>query len=107
MGWWIWIWMWMWMWMCVAGNVLKLDYNYYITGYYSCAKDANHSQIIGSPDPLFYLFTKAHRCLPWPAHLWRCVDFLLLGDADLEGLGGLVPMLKLVKDEDDAALHRL
>jgi hypothetical protein len=43
----------------VDGNVLKLD-NYIIINilfyYFSCAKDANHSQILGSPDPLFYLF---------------------------------------------------
>jgi hypothetical protein len=31
---------------------------------------------------LFYLPTKAHRCWPWPAHIWRCADFLLLRDAD-------------------------
>jgi hypothetical protein len=40
--------------MCVAGNVLKTGYYYYITTvtYFSCANDANHSQMLGSPDPL-------------------------------------------------------
>ena len=46
----VWLWLgwdggWIWMWMCVAGNVLKTGYYYYITTvtYFSCAKDANHS----------------------------------------------------------------
>ena len=61
MGWWMDM---DWMWMCVAGNVLKTGHYYYITTvtYFSCAKDANHSQILGSPDPLFIFSTKAHRC---------------------------------------------
>ena len=51
----------------VVVNVLKIGYYYYyyyITNviYFSCAKDANHSQILGSPDPLFIFSTKAHRC---------------------------------------------
>ena len=41
--------------VCGLGSALKLD-NYYIIYLFACAKDANHSQIIGSPDPLFYLF---------------------------------------------------
>ena len=46
-----------WMWMCVAGNVLKIGYYYIINViYFSCAKNANHSQILGSPDPLFMFF---------------------------------------------------
>ena len=55
-------------WMDMDGvvvNVLKIRYHYhYITNviYFSCAKDANHSQILGSPDPLFIFSTKAHRC---------------------------------------------
>ena len=43
----------------VVVNVLKIGYHYhYITNviYFSCAKDANHSQILGSLDLLFYLF---------------------------------------------------
>ena len=53
-------------WMDVDGvvvNVLKFGY-YYITNviYFSCTKDANHNQILGSPDPLFIFSTKAHRC---------------------------------------------
>ena len=41
----------------VVMNVLKIGY-YSITNviYFSCAKDANHSQILGSPDPLFIFF---------------------------------------------------
>ena len=48
----------------VVVNVLKTRYYYYITNviYFSCAKDANHSQILGSPDPLFIFSTKAYRC---------------------------------------------
>ena len=42
----------------VVVNVLKIGYYYYITNvmYFSCAKDANHSQILGSLDPLFYFY---------------------------------------------------
>ena len=65
----------------VVVNVLKIGYYYYII-YFSCAKNANHSQILGSPDPLFIFYSKAHRYWPWPAHIWRCADFLLLRDAD-------------------------
>ena len=48
----------------VVVNVLKIGYYYYITNvmYLSCAKDANHSQISGSPDPLSIFSTKAHWC---------------------------------------------
>ena len=47
-------------WMDMDGvvvNVLKIGY-YYITivNYFSCVKNANHSQILGSPDPLFIFF---------------------------------------------------
>ena len=54
-------------WMDMDGvvvNVLKIGYYHYITNviYFSCAKNANHSQILGSPDPLFIFSTKAHRC---------------------------------------------
>ena len=64
-GWWMDMEGYGWMWMCVAGNVLETGhYYYYITTviYFSCAKDANPSQILGSPDPLFIFSTKAHRC---------------------------------------------
>ena len=43
----------------VVVNVLKMGYYYYyITKviYFSCAKNANHSQISRSPDPLFIFF---------------------------------------------------
>ena len=64
------VWRWFGMdgwWMDMDGvvvNVLKTRYYYYITNviYFSCAKDANHNQILGSPDPLFIFSTKAHRC---------------------------------------------
>ena len=50
-------------WMWVDGNVSKLDiFNILLFVYFSCAKDANHSQILGSPDPLFIFSSKAHRC---------------------------------------------
>ena len=45
----------------VVVNVLKKTrYYYYITNviYFSCAKDANHSQILGSSDPLFFFQLK-------------------------------------------------
>ena len=40
----------------VVVNVLKIGYYYYIINviYFSCAKNVNHSQILGSPDPLFF-----------------------------------------------------
>ena len=42
----------------VVVNVLKTGHYYYITTvtYFSCAKDANHSQMLGSPDPLVLSF---------------------------------------------------
>ena len=42
----------------VVVNVLKIGYYYYdtIVIYFSCAKNANHSQILGSLDPLFIFF---------------------------------------------------
>jgi len=44
-----------WMWVWVDGNVSKLDiFNILLFVYFSCAKDANHIQILGSPDPLFF-----------------------------------------------------
>ena len=44
-----------WMWVWVDENVSKLDiFNILLFVYFSCAKDANHSQILGSPDPLFF-----------------------------------------------------
>ena len=53
-------------WMDMDGvvvNVLKIGYHYITNDiYFSHAKDANHSQILGSPDPLFIFSTKAHRC---------------------------------------------
>ena len=46
-----------WMWVWVDGNVSKLDiFNILLFVYFSCAKDANHSQILGSLDPLFYFY---------------------------------------------------
>ena len=53
-------------WMDMDGvvvNVLKIGYYYNtIVIHFSCAKNANHSQILGSSDPLFIFSTKAHRC---------------------------------------------
>ena len=56
------VWRWFGMdgwWMDMDGvvvNVFKTGYYCYITKviYFSCAKDANHSQILGSLDPLFF-----------------------------------------------------
>ena len=42
-----------------GGECVKIGYYYYyITNviYFSCAKDANHIQILGSPDPLVLSF---------------------------------------------------
>ena len=54
------VWRWFGMdgwWMDMDGvvvNVLKIGYyNITIVNYFSCAKNANHRQILGSPDPLF------------------------------------------------------
>ena len=52
-------------WMDMDGvvvNVLKTGYYFTNVIYSSCAKDANHNQILGSPDPLFIFSTKAYRC---------------------------------------------
>ena len=44
-----------WMWVWVDGNVSKLDiFNILLFVYFSCAKDANHIQILGSLDPLIF-----------------------------------------------------
>ena len=49
-------------WMDMDGvvvNVLKIGYYYYtIVIYFSYAKNANHSQILGSPDPLLSFLLK-------------------------------------------------
>ena len=74
-----------WMWMCVAGNVLKIGYYYYITTvtYFSCAKAANHSQMLGSPDPLVLSFPLKLIGADHGLHISGGVQiFLLLRDAD-------------------------
>ena len=51
-----------WRWIEMDGvvvNVLKIGYYYIINViYFSCAKNANHSQILGSPDPLLSFLLK-------------------------------------------------
>ena len=74
-----------WMWMCVAGNVLKTRYYYYVTTVtcFSCAKDANHSQMLGSPDPLVLSFPLKLIGADHGLHTSSGVQiFLLLRDAD-------------------------
>ena len=71
--------------MCVAGNVLKTGYYYYITTvtYFSCAKDANHSQKLGSPDPHVLSFPLKLIGADHGLHTSGGVQiFLLLRDAD-------------------------
>ena len=71
--------------MCVAGNVLKTGYYYYNTTitYFSCAKDANHSQMLGSPDPLVLSFRLKLIGADHGLHTSSGVQiFLLLRDAD-------------------------
>ena len=74
-----------WMWMCVDGNVLKTGHYYYITTvtYFLCAKDANHSQMLGSPDPLVLSFPLKLIGADHGLHTSSGVQiFLLLRDAD-------------------------
>ena len=87
--------------VCGLGNALKLD-NYYIIYLFACAKDANHSQIIGSPDPLFYLkLIGADHGL----HTSGGVQIFCFSEMlTLEGLGGLVPTLKF-GSEMESTLH--
>ena len=86
-----------WMWMCVAGNVLKTGYYYYITTVtcFSCAKDANHSQMLGSPDPLVYSFPLKLIGADHGLHTSGGVQISCFSEMlTIEGLGGLVPTLK-------------
>ena len=96
-----------WMWLCVAGNVLKTRHYYYITTvtYFSYTKDANHSQMLGSPDPLVLSFPLKLIGADHGLHTSGGVQiFLLLRDADLEGLEGLMPTLKF-GSEMEFTLH--
>ena len=74
-------------WMDMDGvvvNVLKIGYYYYYTIviYFSCAKNANHSQILGSPDPLLSFLLKLIGA-DHGLHTSGGVQiFLLLRDAD-------------------------
>jgi hypothetical protein len=34
------------------------------------------AKLIGPRDPLISISAKAHRCWPWPAHIWQCADSL-------------------------------
>ena len=71
--------------MWVGGNVLKTGYYCYITiiTYFSCAKDANHSQMLGSPDPLVLSFPLKLIGADHGLHTSGGVQiFLLLRDAD-------------------------
>ena len=78
-----------WMWMSVARNVLKTRYYYYITTItcFSCAKDANHSQMLGSPDPLVLSFPLKLIGADHGLHTSGSVQiFLLLRDADVRSI---------------------
>ena len=86
------------MWMCVAGNVLKTGhYYYYVTTviYFSCAKDANHSQMLGSLDPLVLSFPLKLIGADHGLHTSGGVQIsCFLEMLTLEGLEDLVPTLK-------------
>ena len=93
--------------MCVAGNVLKTGHHYYITTvtYFSCAKDANHSQMLGSPDPLVLSFLLSSSVLTMACtHLAVCRFSYFSEMLTLEGLGGLVRTLKF-GSEKESTLH--
>ena len=97
-------------WMDMDGvvvNVLKVGYYYYdtIVIYFSCAKNANHSQILGSPDPLVLSFPLKligadHGLYTSGGVQISCYSEMLT----LEGLGGLVPTLKF-GSEMESTLH--
>ena len=96
-----------WMWMCVAGNVLKTGHYYYITTvtYFSCAKDANHSQMLGSPDPLVLSFPLKLIGADHGLHTSGGVQISCFSEMlTLEGLGELVPTLKF-GSEMESTLH--
>ena len=96
-----------WMWMCVAGKVLKTGHYYYITtvAYFSCAKDANHSQMLGSPDPLVLCFPLKLIGADHGLHTSGGVQISYFSEMlTLEGLGGLVPTLKF-GSEMESTLH--
>ena len=81
----------------MAGNVLKIGYYYYNTTvtYFSCTKDANHSQMLGSPDPLVLSFPPKLIGADHGLHTSGSVQISCFSEVlTLEGLGVLVPMLK-------------
>ena len=91
----------------VVVNVLKTGYYYYITNviYFSCAKDANHSQMLGSPDPLVLSFPLKLIGADHGLHTSSGVQIsCFLEVLTLEGLGGLVPTLKF-GSEMESTLH--
>ena len=90
----------------VVVNVLKIGYYYYITNviYFSCAKDANHSQILGSPDPLLSFLLKLIGA-DHGLHTSGGVQISYFSEMlTFEGLGGLMPTLKF-GSEMESTLH--
>ena len=93
--------------MCVARNVLKTRYYYYITTVtcFSCAKDANHSQMLGSPDPLVLSFPLKLIGADHGLHTSGGVQISCFSEMlTLEGLGGLMPTHKF-GSEMESMLH--
>ena len=96
-------------WMDMDGvvvNVLKIGYYYYntIVIYFSCAKNANHSQILGSPDPLF-IFPLKLIGADHGLHTSGGVQISYFSEMlTLGGLEGLVPTLKF-GSEMESTLH--
>ena len=83
--------------MCVDGNVLKTGHYYYLTTvtYFSCAKDANHSQMLGSSDPLVLTFPLKLIGADHGLNISSGVQISYFSEMlTLEGLEGLVPTLK-------------
>ena len=83
--------------MCVAVNVLKTRHYYYISTvtHFACAKDANHSQMLGSPNPLVLPFPLKLIGADHGLHTSGGVQISCFSEMlTREGLGGLVPTLK-------------
>ena len=86
------------------GGVLEKIYTTYQDAS-ACAKDANHSQMLGSPDPLVLSFPLKLIGADHGLHTSGGVQISCFSEMlTLEGLGGLVPTLKF-GSEMESMLH--
>ena len=89
-------------WESVKNWILLL--HYYCT-YFSCAKDANHNQMLGLPDPLVLSFPLKLTGADHGLHTSGGVQISCFSEMlTIEGLGGLVPTLKF-GSEMESTLH--